>query len=77
MASWTCRRPLSVPEPSPLELEQSDIIGGDHIAFHAGHFTDLDDATLAVAHAFDLYDDVQRSDNLKTNGPGRQIELPI
>jgi hypothetical protein len=58
-----------------LELERCDVIGGDHIAFHADHLAHLDKATLTIAHAFYLHNDIQGSDDLSSNRPRRQIYL--
>jgi len=58
-----------------LVLERCDVIGGDHIAFHADHLGNLDNATLTIAHAFCLHDDIQRSDDLRSNRPRGQIYL--
>src|SRR4029434_4332371 len=58
-----------------LELERCDVIGGDHIAFQADHLANLDDATLTIAHAFYLHDDIQSSDDLRENRVRRQMYL--
>src|SRR5215813_6800510 len=77
---WDCLGgPIGARYPSVnillLELERCDVIGGDHIAFHADHLANLGDATLTIAHAFYLHDDIQRRDDLRSNSPRRQIYL--
>src|SRR5689334_19210225 len=51
-----------------LELKQSDVISCDHLTFQADHLADLDNASLAIAHAFDLHNEIECGDDLRPNG---------
>ena len=49
-------------------LKLGDVIDRDDVAFHAGDLRNLDDPALAITPALYLDDQVQRRDDLATNG---------
>ena len=47
---------------------------GNDLAFHARDLVEADEPALAVAHALELQDDVQRGSDLTAHALGRQVE---
>src|SRR5882672_2387843 len=58
-----------------LVLERGDVVDRDHLAFQADHLADLDNAPLAVPHAFDLHNEIECCDDLGPDRLRRQIDL--
>src|ERR1700674_2362687 len=52
-----------------LELEGEQVLGGDDVALHADNLGDVRNPALAVAHAVDLADQVNRRGDLGSHCP--------
>src|SRR5579875_1388763 len=57
-----------------LELEGEQVLGGDDLALHPDDLGDLHDAAHAVAHAADLYDQIDGRGDLRAHGARRQVD---
>src|SRR5271166_2162373 len=65
-------RPVAALAP---KLERKELAHRDGFAFHAGHLADVLHPADAVAHALDVYDQVERARDVHSDRPQRQVEI--